>query len=362
MPICSARLQADPIAVAPEKAEFESRVLQTVAGYGATGIEQQAILLYMDAGLPVGTGIDKRTAEEMARDIQLVTKHFADYPAFRGWSWAANWWIEKRSSELAASPAEKSEYEAAMKAAKENGRWSPVLETVSDCWIGHAIRAEQQFRQVLDQASSRKLVSAMTGPYRQPGIHPPLTYANADEVDLHFQAEQIQWPMISAHNVDFYKRRASRPGGIRNFGTMTGPAVRFFRRDCKWSCGERTGSVNQDQPKALPHRTPTRVAWGRVTSIHRQLNQWLAAYGPWLASLEAHDPIAIPVSTRMMRMELDWQGIGGFYFTRLFEAYNACLRAHRPATFVFAEDCQPDSLSKFAGIFVVSQTVELDPA
>ena len=73
-----------------------------------------------------------------------------------------------------------------------------------------------------------------------------------------------------------------------------------------------------------------------ATSIHRRLNEWLAGYGPWLPSLEARDPIAIPVSTRMLRMELGWQGVGGQYFTRLFEAYNACLRAHRPATFVFA--------------------------
>ena len=43
-----------------------------------------------------------------------------------------------------------------------------------------------------------------------------------------------------------------------------------------------------------------------------------------------------------MRLELGWQGIGGFYFTRLFEAYNACLRAHRPVSFVFTEDCRPD--------------------
>ena len=38
------------------------------------------------------------------------------------------------------------------------------------------------------------------------GMIPPLTFAGPDEVDLHIQAEQIQWPMISPHNVDFYKR------------------------------------------------------------------------------------------------------------------------------------------------------------
>ena len=86
----SARLAADPIAVAPEKAEFENRVTQTIGAYGSIGIEQRAILMYMDAGLPVGTLFDKRPPEEMARDLQTVTKQLANYPAFRGWSWAAS--------------------------------------------------------------------------------------------------------------------------------------------------------------------------------------------------------------------------------------------------------------------------------
>ncbi|MDB5387677.1 MAG: hypothetical protein JWM11_3323, partial [Planctomycetaceae bacterium] len=360
-----ARLQADPIAVAPEKAEFENRVLQTVAGYGAAGIEQRAILLYMDAGLPVGTGFDKRRPEEMARDIQLVTKRLADYPAFRGWSWAANWWIEKRGSEMATSPAEKSAYEAAMKAAQETGRWAPVLDTVSDRWIGQAVQAERQFRRDLEQGTSKTskpLISAMTGPYRQPGILPPLTYANADEVDLHFQAEQIQWPMVSAHNVDFYKRPGKPAWGHPELWNDDGTGAQILSAGLQMVMRGANGIGQSGSTKgfASSDSDPRGMGPG-ATSVHRQLNNWLAAYGPWLSSLEGSDPIAIPVSTRMMRMELGWQGIGGFYFTRLFEAYNACLRAHRPASFVFTEDCQPDSLNKFKAVLIVSQTVEFDP-
>lgn len=358
-----ARLQADPIAVAPEKAEFENRILQTVAGYGAAGIEQQSILLYMDAGLPVGTGFDKRSPQEYSRDIQLVTKQLADYPAFRGWSWAANWWIEKRGAEMAATPEEKAAYEAAMKAAQETGRWAAVLDTVSDRWIGHAVQAEQQFRKAMDGASSRKLVSAMTGPYRQPGILPPLTFANADEVDLHFQAEQIQWPMISAHNVDFHKRPGKPAWGHPELWNDDGTGGQILSSTLQMVMRGANGIGQSGSTKgfAPPDADPRGMGPG-ATSVHRQLNRWLAEHGPWLSSLEANDPIAIPVSTRMMRLELGWQGIGGFYFTRLFEAYNACLRAHRPASFVFTEDCQPESFRKYSAVLMVSQTVDLDPA
>jgi WD40 repeat protein len=355
------RLRNDPIAVAPEKAEFESRLLQTIAGYGSSSIEQRAILLFMDAGLPIGTGFDKRPLAEMARDIATVTRGLENYPAFRGWSWAANWWIEKRGAEMAASPAEQTEYQAALKAAQETGKWHPVLETVSDRWVGQAITAEQQFRKALDSAASRKLISAMTGPYRQPGILPPLTYANADEVDLHFQAEQIQWPMMSAHNVDFYKRPGKLAWGHPEIwnddgtgGQILSTAMQMVMRGAN-GIGQSGSTKGFAQADADP-----RGMGAGASSIHRQLNHWLAAYGPWLSSSTARDPIAIPVSTRMMRMELGWQGVGGFYFTRLFEAYNACLRAHRPATFVFTEDCQPDSLSHFKAILMISQTVELD--
>ncbi len=358
-----ARLQADPIAVAPEKAEFEGRILQTVAGYGSHGIEQRAILLYMDAGLPVGTGFDKRPAAEYTRDIQLVTKSLADYPAFRGWSWAANWWIEKRDSTLAKSPEEKAAYEAAYKAAQDTGRWAPVLDTVSDRWVGYAIQAEQQFRKALDGAgSSRKMISAMTGPYRQPGILPPLTYTNADEVDLHFQAEQIQWPMMSAHNVDFYKRPGKLAWAHPEVWNDDGTGGQILSAELQMVMRGVNGIGQSGSTKGYASvDTDLRGMGPGVTSVHRQLNSWLAAYGPWLSSLEASDRIAIPVSTRMMRMELNWQGIGGFYFTRLFEAYNACLRAHRPASFVFTEDCLPETLSKFPAVLVVSQTVDLDP-
>ncbi len=359
------RLTNDPIAVAPAKAEFENRIHQTVAAYGAAGIEQQAILLYMDAGLPLGTGFDKRSPDELARDVQNVTRRLADYPAFRGWSWAANWWIAARGAGLATSPEEKTAYEAAYKAAQETGRWDSVLEKVSDRWINQAVDAERHLRNAMQASGEqrRPLVSAMTAPYRQPGIIPPLTFANASEVDLHFQAEQIQWPMISAHNVDFYKRPGRPAWAHPELWNDDGTGGQILSASMQMVMRGANGIGQSGSTKgfASPDSDP-RSAGPGATSVHRRMNEWLSKHGSWLASLEASDPVVIPVSTRMMRMELDWRGVGGFYFTRLFEAYNACLRAHRPASFVFAEDCQPESFTKFKAVLLVSQTVELEPS
>ncbi len=52
----------------------------------------------------------------------------------------------------------------------------------------------------------------------------------------------------------------------------------------------------------------------------------------------------------------------GIYFNRLFEAYTACMFAHRPASFVFTEDVKPGTLERFKAVLVVGQQFELDPA
>ena len=152
-PALAERLKKDPLAVAPEKAQFENSVHQSIAAYGANGIEQRAILLYMDAGLPVGTGFDARKPEEYVRDITRVSKDLADYPALRGWSWAANWWIGKLGAAAATSPEQKKAYEAAVKRARETGAWDPVLEQVSDAVLHHAVAAERQFNATLQKVA-----------------------------------------------------------------------------------------------------------------------------------------------------------------------------------------------------------------
>ncbi|MBS0262937.1 MAG: hypothetical protein JSS02_13415, partial [Planctomycetes bacterium] len=269
----SQRLESDPIAVSPRKAEFAHPVLQTLAAYGAewSSIETRGILLYMDAGLPLGTGFDRRKPDELVKAVADVTNRLKEYPSFTGWSWAANWWIEKRGSNMAISPAEKAEYEAALKEANETGRWSPILETVSDRWIAHAIEAEK-----LLQSAAPGKISAMTAPYRQPGILPSLTFKNADEVDLHWQAEQIQWPRIAGHNVDFYRRPGKPAWGHPELWNDDGTGGHILAHSLEmWMRGaDGIGQSGSTKGFGSEPSDPRGTGPG-ATSIHRVLNRML---------------------------------------------------------------------------------------
>ena len=291
-----ARLRHDLDAVAPEKAQFENALRQTEAAYGANGIEQRAILLSMDAGLPVGTGFDRRTPAEFARDITRVTTALKSYPAFRGWSWAANWWINPHGAAAAATPQQKQAFEAALARVQQTGAWDPVLDQVSDVWLNYAIDAERRFNAILQKVAPGKL-SVMTGPYRAVTVIPPLTFRNADEVDLHYQAEQIQPPQVTPHQVDFYKRPGKRAWGHPELwnddgtGGMIGPTMlQMVMRGADgvgWS-----GAV---PARATPSSDPRATGMGTV-SIFRTLNRLLQDYGPWLTTLHNSDRVALVCS------------------------------------------------------------------
>src|SRR5262249_31825311 len=87
------RLRARPGGVAPARAALAAPLPLTQAAYGALGIEQMASLVSMDAGLPLGNQYDQRSREQFAKDLTRVTEVLAPYPSFRGWMWAANWWV-----------------------------------------------------------------------------------------------------------------------------------------------------------------------------------------------------------------------------------------------------------------------------
>ncbi len=360
-PGVSERLTQDPQAVAPEKAVFEDRISATIAACGAYGIQQQGILIGMDGGLPLGTLWDNRKPEVFAKVLEDVSRQLTAYPAFRGWSWAANWWLEKHGAAAAASPEETAAYQAALKDAQQSGKWSPVLDAVSDRTFAHAVDAERQFRAVLERVAPGKL-SCMTGPYRAVQTHPPILFQHADEVDLHYQAEQIQPPQVTPHEVDYYKRPGKPAWGHPEIwnddgtGSMLLPTLlQMVMRGADgvgWS-GSTPGMVSVADN--------ARAGGPGFKSVLRAVDSLLAAYGPWLTTLESADRLAIVVSTRMVRIET-WDGkIGSRYFDRLYEAYNACLYAHRPASFVFVEDLKPDTLARFKAVLVVGQQVELDP-
>ena len=358
------RLKTDPLAIAPEKAQFEGSARRTIAGYGAYGIEEQGILLYMDAGLPIGTLFDSRKPEQMDKDLQQASKLLLSYPAWRGWSWAANWWLEKSGAGAAQDASEKAAYEAALKKARESGEWSPVFDTVSDRTFSYAVEAEKRFRAVMNGIVPGKL-STMTGPYRAIQTHPPTIFANADEVDLHYQAEQIQPPQVTPHHVDYYKRPGKPAWGHPELWNDDGTGGMIFPTLLQMTMRGANG-VGQSGPIGPwavrdPGQSDPRSAAAGTTSSYRAIYELLGRYGPWLATLENADRVAIVVSTRMARIET-WDGkIGSAYFDSLFEAYSSCMYAHRPASFVFVEDLKPETLKKYQAVLVVDQRVELDP-
>lgn len=379
------RLEQDPLGIAPEKARVENLPLQTIAAHGAFGLEQQMILLHMDTMVPflpegapyTGGMMGRAYLSQQRKIVQGISKLLLPYPAFRGWSWATNWWINMEES--LSQPTEKEAenlYRAIEKkfeqALKKTGSWNPEFEMLSAPWVNAIPDTERDLNSALQEIAPGK-INAATGPYRQPWVIPPVTFRDVKEVDLFLQAEQIQPPYTTPHNVDFYKRPGKRAwghvdaGGEDGLGFLTSPIVLLqamrgadgtgwegpFRRKPSGRRGNSITGMDND----------VRSTGQGGVSILRALSATLRQYGPWLTTLEGNDPIAIVVSSRMLRTDSWSHGVvgSGIYFNRLFEAYTACLFAHRPATFVFTEDVRQGSLDKFRAVLIVGQQFELDP-
>jgi hypothetical protein len=345
-----------------------SPLLRTLAGYSAQGIQEMSILMYMDAGLPLGApGFDHRKPDELVKTIERVTLALKPYAAFRGWSWASNWWIfEGRGSKAARTPEEKSAYEAALKRAKETGAWDPVLDAVADRRLHWAIEAQDLFNRTLQPLASG-LVTAVCGPYRNVEAYPPTTFGNVGEVDLQAQWEQIALPYHAPHSVDFYRRPGKRawvhPEAWNDSGTgdqLLPTLLSALQRGADGIGVSGPMSPWMTALDGLPH-DPRSAHYGTV-SVFRALNDLLGRYGPWWTSLEARDPVAIVADGRMLKID-DWlgQGVTGRYFARVYEAWAACLHAHLPATHVFVEEATPESLRRFRAVLLVGQQVELEP-
>jgi hypothetical protein len=354
------RLESKPGAVASGNAAMLSPLLQTQAAYSSRGIEQLAILRGMDAGLPLGSGFDARKPEEFKKDITRVTRALLPYPSFRGWSWAANTWIwEKRGSKAAKTAEEATAYEAALKRAGDTGAWDPVLDKVAGYRLNYAVEAQDLFNSVLKKIAPDK-ITAVSGPYRNVESYPPVTFSNVDEVDLQYQAEQIQPPDTAPHNVDFQKRPGKRAWGHPELFNDAGTGEQILPTLLQMVMRGADGvGASGAIPNWGPQLEDPRTSYHGMTSTFRAMGGLLRQYGPWLTTLHNNDSVAIVVSGRMSRID-DWKGIGGKYFTRLFEAYQSCLRARYPASFVFTEDLAPKSLARYKAVLVVGQTVAID--
>ena len=226
---------------------------------------------------------------------------------------------------------------------------------------------------MLESVAPGKL-SVSTGPYRAIQTHPPVIFRNSDEVDLHYQGEQIQPPQVTAHHVDFYKRPGKRAWAHPELWNDDGTGGMIFPTLFQMAMRGVDG-VGQSGPvgPGWNNRDPDRAdprSGGPARLRHS---------GPLIRHLDAMFPgTARPAASgsRTRRMPIEWRlsfrpacsgskrGMarsGGAYFDALFEAYNACLYAHRPASFVFVEDLQARYSKALQGDLVVGQQLELDP-
>ena len=361
------RLESDPRGVAPQKARILSPLQQVLAGYSASGINQMAILMGNDAGLPLGEGYDRRKPEKLTQDLKKIMQGVGRYPCFRGWSWSSNWWVfGKRGANAAKSPQQKAAYEAALKRANQTGAWSQVLDEVANRRLGFAVTAQGLFNRTLNSiAPGKHYVTASAAPYRNVESYPPITFSNVDEVDLHIQWEQMGVPYNAPHNVDFYKRPGKRgwahPEIWNDDGTGGQVLPTLFMSAMRGADGVGCSGVIPPWaggPGGLPDdpRTPH---YGSA-SVYRALYALLRQYGPMLSALENDDRVAIMASGRMYKTD-HWKHTTGLHFARQFEAYMSCLHAHHPASIVFAEDLKPNTLKRFKAVLVVDQRIEMEP-
>jgi outer membrane protein assembly factor BamB len=353
------RLTADPNGVAPQKVAFGFPHAHALGAWGAHGLREMLILVTMDAGLPIGASMPWAagiTPEQYAAEIKRYTEPLTSLPAFTGWDWVANWWtVEGKQFE---SPEQKAAYEAALKKAQETGVWDPILDVVGDRSINWQPEAQEMFNKALAAVAPDR-TTANAGPYRRPEIYPPVSFANVDEVDLHFQAEQISCPDWTAHAPDFYKR-PGKPAWIHpEVWNDSGTGEQIL--PTSWLAIMR-GADGIGTSGAIPNwgslPTDSRSGYPGIPSIFRGLTEFSRQYGTWLTTLENNDRVGIVVSHRQIKVDA-WGGIGGRSFTRLWEAFMACLYARQPATFLYPED-KPD-LSRFKAVLIVGQQFEMEP-
>src|SRR5262249_50814361 len=159
-------------------------------------------------------------------------------------------------------------------------------------------------------------------------------------------------PQVTPHHVDFYKRPGRQAWGHPELWNDDGTGGMIYPTVLQMvMCGADGVGWSGNAPEWPSGQDDPRSGGPGAASVYRNLNSPLPRFGPWLVTTQDAARLAIVVSSRMLRID-DWSKskIGGWYFDRLFEAYNACLYAHRPASFVFAEDVAPEGLKKYRAV------------
>lgn len=360
------RQRADTLGTAPDRASLQPPLFQIMGLYGGIGVDEMAILMGNDAGLPIGDpGFDgRKTVQDVLKDEDRVTEALVPFPAFRGWSWSSNWWIfAKRGADGAPDAVTKQAYKDAMDVANKTGQWSSIIDQVNEYAYKPAHDTQAIFNAELKRITNAPLVTASAGPYRNVQCWPPEDLDNLDEVDLHIQWEQMGPPYFAPENVDYYTRPGkpswAHPEIWNDDGTGGQILPESFEEIMRGADGVgESGSI----PNWGNSPSDSRAALLGQNSVYRAMNGMLADYGPWLTTLHKNDPVAIVASSRMFKTD-DWPTVWGTHFGRVLEGYVACLRAHFPASIVFSDDMQtdPSILTHYKAVLVIDQRYEMEP-
>jgi len=353
---------------------FQTQYQQLLSAYSAGGIEQMPVLLYMDASLPMGHPYDGRTTEQAVRDLTIATKAFAPFPSFTGWIYGNNWWVfNQRGANGARNNDATLEnpdgtinkplydaYVAAEKQARDVGKWDPVLDQVAEHRWTLIRDMSNLFRGEMDKLVSGKTASA-GGPYRNMEHYPPISHRDLDIVDLQAQFEQIDVPYHAPHAVDIMKRPGkpalSHPEVWNDGGTGDQILQTLFMVAMR---GSDSVGLSGNIPNWGTQPEDNRLADTGMASVYRSVFNLMRTYGPWLVTLQNNDRVAIIMERRMQTVDI-WDHEMPRHFARMLEAYASCLHAHHPATFVFAEEANAETLKPFKALLLVNQRVELEP-
>ena len=356
------RLSDDPLATAPEKARLALPIEQTFAGYSAAGVQHMSIFLNNDAGVKLGTGFDNRSLEEMTADFTRANTVFAKYPAFRGWNWANMWWFfNSGGANAAQTPEERAAYLAALRRADDTGEWDPLLDTVANRML-QVTKDSVTFLDALLRPANPQLTTAIAGPYRKVEAYPPADFALVDEVDLHYQAEQITAPHAAPHNVDYYTRPGKRAWAHPEAWNDAGTGEQFLTMNFLTAMRGADGIGLQFNPPPWGRlKEDDRLSNRGYLSVFRAMNVLFTQYGPWMAAQQNADQVALIASSRMLRTDV-WASFMGRHFSRLAEAYTALLHNHTPARILFTEDLSPETLTSYKAVLLVDHRYQLEPA
>ena len=367
------RLSGDATATDPAKANPEVPLGQTLAAYSAGNTESMAILMGMDAPVPLGLGVafdsrplgDPNTPGTFEGDLTRVTNFLLPYATFRGWSWGNEWW--NQGGDGAQDPTEETNYQNALTTAKNTGVWNSVIDTVANRRLNRGTDAWSTLASVPIMQNNPQLVRATAGEFRNIDCWPPFCFSTVDETDLNAQWEQYKVPYDTIFGVEYYQRPGKKGWLHPEIWNDTGTGEQVFANLFMGIMRQTYGVGNSTSAGGntifggwnLPE--DTRSAYNGLTSIYRAMNTGLLTpFGPWITTLNKNDHVAIVVSERQAKID-DWAQQGNRHQERLMEAYLAALHCHYPATLVFTTDMTTTSLNGYQAVLLVGQTVQLDP-